>query len=107
MTTTNKEILERIQPGMTIRVHQIIVEKTAKGEEKKRIQTFEGMVIARKHGNEIGATITLRKVASGVGVERIFPVYSPWIENIEITKQAKVRRAKLGYLRTYKKRLKE
>lgn len=98
---------EAIAPGNTVRVHQILVEKTSKGEEKKRIQMFEGIVLGRKHGNEAGATITVRKIASGVGVEKIFPVHSPWIAKIEIVKTAKVRRAKLNYLRSYSKRLKE
>jgi large subunit ribosomal protein L19 len=96
-----------IRPGMTIRVHQVLFEKSAKGEEKKRIQVFEGMVLARKHGTEAGATFTVRKVASGVGVEKIFPINSPFIAKIELVKTAKVRRANLGYLRTYKKKLKE
>ena len=96
-----------IKPGMTIKVHQKIKEKNPKGEEKERIQVFEGMVIARKHGKEKGATITVRKISGGIGVEKIYPLYSPNIVKIEITKIAKVRRAKLGYLRKYKKRLTE
>ena len=77
-------------------------EKTsAKGSTGKfRLQDFEGIVLARKHGTEIGATFTVRKVASGVGVERIFPLYSPMIEKIEITKKSRARRSKLYYIRT-------
>ncbi len=60
---------------------------------------FEGIVIAKKHGNEAGGTFTVRKVISGVGVEKIFPVNSPTIEKIEVLKKARVRRAKLYYLR--------
>lgn len=67
---------------------------------KYRLQLFEGMVLARKHGTEIGATFTVRKVASGVGVERIFPLYSPMIDKIEVTKKARARRSKLYYVRT-------
>ena len=67
---------------------------------KFRTQAFEGMVLARKHGTEIGATFTVRKVASGVGVERIFPLFSPMIDKIEITKKSRARRAKLYYVRT-------
>ena len=67
---------------------------------KFRLQAFEGIVLARKHGKEIGATFTVRKVASGVGVERIFPLYSPMIDKVEITKRARARRAKLYYIRT-------
>ncbi len=83
-----------IRPGDTVRVHQKIKEG-----EKQRVQVFEGLVIARKHGKEIGSTITVRKVISGVGVEKIYPLYSPLISKIEIVKRSKVRRAKLYYLR--------
>ena len=100
-------VLDQIRPGMTVRVHQILTEKNAKGEEKKRIQIFEGMVLERKHGKSIGSTITVRKVTEGIGVEKIFPLHSPWISTIDIVRQAKVRRAKLGYLRSYGKKLKE
>lgn len=83
-----------IRPGDTVRVHQKIQDK-----EKTRIQIFEGLVLARKHGDEPGATFTVRKVASGVGVEKIFPLYSPLIDKLEIVKRAKVRRAKLYHIR--------
>lgn len=97
-----------IKPGMTVRVHQKIKETTPKGEEKERVQIFEGMVLARKHGRETGATITVRKIASGgIGVEKIFPLKMPTIAKIEVIKQAKVKRSKLYYLRNYKKKLKE
>ncbi|MFH1608801.1 MAG: 50S ribosomal protein L19, partial [Patescibacteria group bacterium] len=82
--------------GDTVRVWSKIIDE--KG--KSRLQAFEGMVLARKHGNEIGATFTVRKVASGVGVERIFPIFSPTIDKIEITKKARARRSKLYYIRT-------
>lgn len=96
-----------IRPGVTVRVHETIREKNAKGEEKQRVQIFEGIVLAKKHKSEIGATITVRKVSGGIGVEKIFPLNSPLIVKIEPVKQAKVKRAKLGYLRNYKKKLKE
>lgn len=83
-----------IKAGDTVRVHQKIQDKG-----KTRIQVFEGVVLARKHGTEPGATFTVRKVASGVGVEKIFPLYSPNIDKIEIVKRSKVRRAKLYYIR--------
>ncbi len=83
-----------IKAGDTVRVHQKIQDKG-----KTRIQVFEGLVLAKKHGSEPGATFTVRKVASGVGVEKIFPLYSPNIDKIEIVKRAKVRRAKLYYIR--------
>jgi large subunit ribosomal protein L19 len=67
---------------------------------KSRLQAFEGMVLARKHGTEIGATFTVRKVASGVGVERIFPLFSPMIDSVKIVKRARARRSKLYYVRT-------
>ncbi|OGI67830.1 50S ribosomal protein L19 [Candidatus Nomurabacteria bacterium RIFCSPHIGHO2_01_FULL_42_15] len=71
----------------------------AKSEAKFRLQAFEGIVLARKHGVEMGATFTVRKIASGVGVERIFPLYSPLVDKIEITKKARARRSKLYYIR--------
>jgi len=83
-----------IRAGDTVRVHQKIQDKG-----KTRIQIFEGVVLARKHGAEAGATFTVRKVASGVGVEKIFPLYSPAIDKIEIVKRSKVRRSKLYYIR--------
>jgi len=97
-----------LKPGMTVRIFQKIKELNSKGEEKERIQYFEGMIIARKHNKETGATITVRKVSDGVGVEKIFPLNLPTITKIEIKKTAEVKRAKLYYLRSgYKKKLKE
>jgi large subunit ribosomal protein L19 len=97
-----------LKPGMTVRVYQKIKELNSKGEEKERIQYFEGMIIARKHNKEAGATITVRKTSEGIGVEKIFPLNLPTITKIEIKKEAKVRQAKLYYLRgKYKKKLKE
>jgi large subunit ribosomal protein L19 len=83
-----------IRPGDTVRVHQKIVERG-----KTRIQTFEGLVIAMKHGTEPGATFTVRATLSGIGVEKIFPLYAPFIEKIEIVRRSKVRRAKLYFIR--------
>ena len=83
-----------LRPGDTVRVFQKIEEKG-----KYRLQVFEGLVLARKHGREAGATFTVRRVASGVGVEKVFPLYSPMIDRIEIVKRARVRRAKLYYIR--------
>lgn len=96
-----------IKPGMTIRVYQKIKELNAKGEEKERLQYFEGIVIAKKHGKEKGGTITVRKISDGVGVEKIFPLNLPTIDKIEIKKQAKVRRAKLNFLKNSKKPFKK
>lgn len=83
-----------IRSGDTVRVWQKIQEKG-----KTRLQAFEGLVLSKKHGTEAGATFTVRKVASGVGVEKIFPLYSPMIDKIEVIKRANVRRAKLYYIR--------
>lgn len=83
-----------IKSGDTVRVWQKISEKG-----KTRLQAFEGLVIAVKHGKEAGATFTVRRVASGVGVERIFPLYSPVIDSIETLKRSEVRRAKLYHIR--------
>ena len=92
-----KKGLPDIRPGDTVRIHQKVKEK-----DKERVQTFEGVVLARKHGKGISATITIRKVIAGIGVEKIFPIHSPTIEKIEVLKRGKVRRAKLYYLREAK-----
>jgi large subunit ribosomal protein L19 len=83
-----------IRAGDSVRVNIKIQEKG-----KTRIQSFEGLVLARKHGAENGGTFMVRKVSNGVGVERIFPLYSPSIDSIEILRRAKVRRSKLYFLR--------
>lgn len=102
--STGINMMERkkmdIKSGDTIRVTSKIKEKDKKtGKLKVRLQAFEGLCLSVKHGREMGATFTIRKVASGVGVERIFPLYSPNIEKIEVTKRSKVRRAKLYHIR--------
>jgi len=84
-----------LRAGDTIKVNQKIMEEGG----KTRLQAFEGLVLARKHGTEPGATFTVRRVASGVGVEKIFPLYSPMIDSIEVLRRAKVRRAKLYHVR--------
>lgn len=97
ITTANAEHRSKldIRPGDTVRVWQKIEE--AKG--KFRLQAFEGIVLARKHGREAGATFTVRKVVDGVGVERTFPLYSPMIDEVEMVRRSKVRRAKLYFIR--------
>lgn len=96
-TFTDKQLktdLPELRPGYTIRVHQKIFEGG-----KERIQIFEGIIIAKKHGKGINATITVRKVSDGIGIERVFPIHSPLINKIEVVKKTKVRRAKLYYMR--------
>jgi large subunit ribosomal protein L19 len=92
-----KEKIPPLHPGDTIRVYQKIKEK-----DKERVQVFEGVVIAKKHGRGISSTITVRKIISSVGVEKTFPIHSPNIEKIEILGRGKTRRAKLYYLRKAK-----
>jgi large subunit ribosomal protein L19 len=107
-TTVDVEARKKLdfRSGDTVRVWSKIAEEKEgkkKGEKstiKYRLQAFEGVVLARKHGTENGATFTVRRVASGVGVERIFPLFSPNIDRIEITKKASAGRNKLYYVRT-------
>ncbi|MBP7845925.1 MAG: 50S ribosomal protein L19 [Candidatus Pacebacteria bacterium] len=98
MTLTPVNIDERkkleFNSGDTVRVWVKIEEKG-----KTRTQAFEGLVLSRKHGSEIGATFTVRKVSNSVGVERIFSLYSPLIDKIEVVKKSRARRSKLYYIR--------
>ena len=82
-----------VSPGDTVQVHVRVIEGG-----KERIQVFEGTVIAIKHGG-ISETITVRKISHGIGVERTFPIHSPRIQKMVVTRRGKVRRAKLYYLR--------
>jgi len=97
LTSVNVEERNKLDfnAGDTIRVWSKVLDE--KG--KIRLQAFEGIVLARKHGMEIGATFTVRRIASGVGVERIFPLYSPNVDKIEITKKSRARKSKLYYIR--------
>ncbi|MFH1286358.1 MAG: 50S ribosomal protein L19 [Candidatus Magasanikbacteria bacterium] len=101
------DIRSTVGPGMIVKVHEKIREKNSKDEDKERIQIFEGIVIARRHGKEPGATITVRKISNGVGVEKIYPVNSPIVEKIELVREMKVRRAKPTFIRTTKRKLRE
>ncbi len=85
--------IPEFRAGDTVRVHVRLKEGN-----KERIQVFEGLVIARKHGG-INETLTVRKISSGVGVERIFPLHSPNVAKIEVVRHGRVRRAKLYYIR--------
>lgn len=96
-----------LRAGDTVRVWQNIIEiKTGKAANKKEVttknirkQAFEGLVLAVKHGAEAGATFTVRKVSSGIGVEKIFPLYSPVIDSVEVLRRTRTRRAKLYFIR--------
>ncbi|MBR5559260.1 MAG: 50S ribosomal protein L19 [Oscillospiraceae bacterium] len=88
-----KENAPEVKVGDTVRVHVWIKEG-----DRQRVQTFEGTVIAKKHGG-INETFTVRRLSHGVGVERVFPVHSPNIEKVELVRSGKVRRGKLYYLR--------
>jgi len=88
-----RDDLPDFKPGDTVRVHVRVVEG-----EKERIQVFEGIVI-RLRGSRQGRTFTVRKVSGGIGVERVFPINSPMIKTIEVSRRGRVRRAKLHYLR--------
>jgi large subunit ribosomal protein L19 len=89
-----KKDLPEIRPGYTVIVHQKIKEG-----DKERIQPFQGLVLAVKHGSGINATFTVRKISGGIAIERIFPLHSPGIQKIDVVKKSQVRRAKLYYLR--------
>ena len=78
---------------------KVIVWQKIKEADKERLQAFEGVIIAIKHGRGKSGTFTVRKISSGIGIERVFPLHAPTIEKIEVLSQAKVRRAKLYYLR--------
>jgi len=96
-TQAKKQVIARpdLRPGYTVRVHERIREG-----EKERIQIFEGLIIGIHRGHvATDANFTVRRIASGIGVEKVFPLHSPMIEKIEVKKVAKVRRAKLNFLR--------
>lgn len=83
-----------LKTGWTVKVYQKIKEG-----DKSRVQAFEGIIIARKHGNEPGGTITVRKVSGGIGVEKTFPLHLPTLTKIEVVKKTDTRKSKLYYLR--------
>jgi large subunit ribosomal protein L19 len=105
--TKNSISPQDLQPGMTVKIHQKIREINTKGEEKERIQIFEGMVIGIKKPKSAEGTFTVRKDSAGVGVEKVFSIHSPLIVKIDLVKKAKVKRAKLYFTRHNTKRLKE
>lgn len=91
--------IPKLKAGYVIRVHQKITDVSPDGKEKQRVQIFEGQVIGTRGGKAINGTVTVRKISSGVGVERIFPIHSPSIEKIEVVKTTPARKAKLYYTR--------
>ena len=95
-----QEVLDKIKPGASIRVFEKIKEG-----DKERVGRFQGIVISRKHGNEIGATFTVRSTVAGVGMEKIYPINSPLIDKIEIVSSPKkVHRSKLYFIRKISKK---
>ena len=107
---SNVEVQEisaaEVKPGMLIKLYERIKEVNAQGNEKERVQFFEGTVIAKK-GKADNKSVTLRKVSNGIGVEKIFPLALPSIEKIELLKTLKTRRSKLYFTRGRVKKLKE
>ena len=93
LTEANEKIPE-FGPGDTVRVNFRIREGT-----RERVQAFQGVCIRRSNGKGPAANFTVRRITAGIGIERVFPLYSPLIESLEVTRQGKVRRAKLYYLR--------
>ena len=96
----------QVQTGMTLRIHQKIKDVAANGDEKERVQVYEGLVISTR-GAGVGKTMTVRKISSGVGVERIFPLNLPSLTKVELIRMIKARRQNIGFVRTSKKRLRE
>jgi len=83
-----------MNPGDTVKVYQKLKEG-----DKIRVQPFEGIIIARKHGKGVSGTITVRKVSAGIGVEKVIPIHAPTVDKIVVVRRARVRRAKLYYIR--------
>ncbi len=94
-----------LKPGQTVRVHERIIDISPKGEERQRVQVFEGIILGLR-GSGLSRTLTVRKISGGVGVEKIYPINSPVIAKIELVKTARVRKAKLTFLTSFKKRFK-
>ncbi len=107
-TVTLPVVIEpsQVESGMTLRIHQKIKDVSPSGEEKERIQVFEGMVL-NLGGAGKSRSMTVRKVSGGIGVEKIFPLNLPTIVKIELTKFAKVRRKNIEFVRSSKKRLRD
>lgn len=89
-----------LKAGYIVRVHQKITDVSPDGKEKQRVQIFEGQVIGTKGGKAINGTVTVRKMSSGIGVERIFPIHSPAVEKIEVVRATPSRKTKLYHTRS-------
>lgn len=107
----DQDVLEQIKPGAQVRVHEIIKEgdpataRDSSGQVKSRTSVFSGLVLARKHGSEVGATFTVRTTIAGEGLEKAYPIHSPLIAKIDIiSSPKKVKRAKLYYIRELSKK---
>jgi large subunit ribosomal protein L19 len=102
--------VDELKAGMTIRVHEKIRDVSAKGEERERVQIYEGLVLGLR-GTGLSRTMTVRKNADGWAVEKIYPVKSPVVSKVELVKTAKVRRARLSFITNkkmpFKRKLKE
>ena len=90
----------KLKAGYIVRVYQKIRDVSPDGKERERVQVFEGQVLGTRGGKGISGTVTVRKISSGIGVERIFPIHSPSIEKIEVVKATPARKAKIYYTRT-------
>ena len=97
--------LDQLKAGQTVRLHERIIDISPKGEERERIQVFEGMILGLR-GAGISRTLTIRKMSGTVAVEKIYPVNSPVITKIELVKTAHVRKAKLNFVSSLKRRFK-
>ena len=97
--------LTELKAGQTVRLHERVKDITSKGEERERVQIFEGIILGVR-GSGKSKTLTIRKMSEGVAVEKIYPINSPVIAKIELVKTAKVRRAKLTFLSDKKRQAK-
>lgn len=96
---------DELRAGQTVRLHERIIDISPKGEERQRVQVFEGIILGLR-GAGLSRTLTIRKMSGTVGVEKIYPINSPVIDKIELVKTARVRRAKLSFITDLKRRFK-